>query len=412
MRFLWDLPVSWILLPIKILAVIPFYLIIQVRNFSKKKNNRYWKDGASPVRNHWDIVLDLMSKSPIIKTTSHSLYVNRAPITRKLDGQNHETAHQCMRQGLWVNLSNRISGKANHSEVLALEAHFNFELSRGYKISQDGKLSEFNFDNVSGDMLAGWCMGYLGAKADLAYSTIRLAEHLVRYKGLLSNGKISTKANFKPGFQFEKSVSPLPVGAQNLTYLAVLKCALDAYKGYGKLDREILKLNSCWRIKIEYWLRFYVYLDFLTVLMPTVSIWFKRAYNNDNCCMQFAYVCGSLSSGFEKKIYQASILYTWSLSWPWLNGFFSGMAKDLTGLISDSYMKRCQKYAEDFDGIVTGGKFIASKKPAKYWPIDPWDLAFDEFVCDEAQEYDRFAGKRQYRSTIGQVANLVYSNIK
>lgn len=409
MRMIWDLPLSWLLLPLKLILVVPFYILQQIRNLIKKKNPKYWGKEVSPIRNYWDVLIDQLKASPVYEDESISLYTLCVPINSKPSGDNHHTAHQCMRQGLWVNLMSRFRGGAKDKEIIALEKHWhNGELARGYSIDKFGKY-HFNHDEVSGDMLAGFVLGYVSEPKKLAYTMIKIGEHLVKNKGLLSMGRVSKRANFLPGWQFG-SETPMPVGAQNITYLVGLKCAIDAYSYYSKEDRKILGLNSYWTIKLEYLKRFYLYLDCLTILMPTVGVWFRRGYNNDNCCIHFAYVGTQVSSFIERLIYEISLIYTWSLAWPWLNGFHTGMAYEATGLITESYMNRCRAYAEDFIDIYTGTQYGPNNKvPAPYWPQDPEKRTFDEFLCDENQEYDRSTGKRKYRSTIGQIAQILWT---
>jgi hypothetical protein len=253
-------------------------------------------------------------------------------------------------------------------------------------------------------MLIGLCFGYAHAEKYMAKDTrlIPLLYDLAQRQVLTTEGVPSHIANFKPGAQ--KSDTPIPVGAQTVCYLAALKVGIDALqrKPPGKVRDFMLQ-----EMKKKYWIRFWLYGAFIDVMMPTAGIWFKRGYNNDNVVIQALYVCHKYEGPINRLFYKIGIIWVWSLSWPWLNGFFTGLLDETTGLVPRFYLHKCQRYANSFKNVVNSKK-VTKRKTAWSWPVETDSTNVGEFFPDEDQERQKF-GRDQYQSTLGQLANMVWT---
>ena len=124
-----------------------------------------------------------------------------------------------------------------------------------------------------------------------------------------------------------------------------------------------------------------------------------------------AYVLWELAdSWFERLVYRISIAYTWSLSWVWLNGFFSGIMDEVNGLPQE-YMDRCLVYALDcgkFDyAMVDTGK---TQEPLNY-PIEPRARQMGEFLPEQPQDFIYLqTDTPSYHSTLGQLMMILWSS--
>jgi hypothetical protein len=333
------------------------------------------------------------------------LYPLRISFGTKPTGFNHNLDHMASRQGVWVALLSEL-GLVEESRCAANVLRScvkNMELSRGYHIVS-GIPQNHSTQPVSGDMLIGFCLGYLYEPQAMAPEMIAIGWNLLEHKGLTTNGVVSKVANFKPGIN--TSSAPVPVGAQDITYLCGLRCAMDASSRYGGGKENSLLYKN---LRKKYWLRFWLYGGFITCLFPTAGTWFKRGYNNDNVVLQSGFILRRLvSNWFERLVFTCSIIFTWSLSWPWLNSFFTGICKSATAgyIPGRRYCLRAARYAVDFR-TVFASMHQENKAKAPYWPVDPDRINPGEFLCDEDQETMRW-GRVRYHSTLGQLANLAF----
>jgi len=414
-RWIWDIPLSWILMFIYIPLVLIIALVQHVRNFTFKKNSKYWFKGIRfPSRDYRDVLYDLYYHSPIYKENGHHLYVCRVPFDLKPDGMNHNTDHSALRHGTYLAIMKKI-GVVTESMVRSQNSHYNAssdEFHRGYYVKEDGTIDHQSFNPVSGDCVVGHCFAYSHHRDDMELDMASIAYHCIKNQGLKTNGVISSVANFLPAIQGKPSETPVVVGAQNITYLAVVRCGMDAIK---RLSPEMIRfrgLPSYRYFAWNYYKRLIIYGGFLSIMFPTVGVWWRRSYNNDVICMMSAYVLHKLSSNrLEKILYGISGFYIWSLSWPWLNGFFSGLLREMLGKFpTETYMNRCLLWAIDLAEVKYGN--IGPKEKSKEWPIDPTRLEFDEFAPERSHE-DQYSDPSKvqyiYRDNVGQLAMLVWS---
>lgn len=409
MRMLWDLPLTWLLMPVKILALLLLWTVQQARNFYVPKNPRYWNQTTDPYTDTdlAEAAARLYGRAPVHVEDYINLYALRISPGIKPTGFNHNTDHMASRQGVWVGVLQELgfATPSKHAANVLRRCVHGMELFRGYHIVS-GKPRNYNQQPVSGDMLIGFCMGYLYHPERMAPEMIALGWNLLEHKGLTNHGTISKRANFRPGIN--RSVAPVPVGAQDITYLCGLRCALHAAEKYGAVTNETNLLTKS--LRREYRIRFWLYGGFLTCLMPTAGIWFKRGYNNDNVCIESGFILRQLvSNWFERTTFTCSVLWCWSLSWPWLNGYFTGLCMAATKgkAPGADYCRRAGRYAVDFSNTFTS-VYISKESPAPYWPLDVTMRNAGEFLCDEDQEVARKAGGPKYQSVLGQLADIAY----
>ena len=411
---MWDIPVTWILMFIYIPLLWLIALVQHVRNFLFKKNKKYWFKGIRyPSRDYRDVLYELFHHIPLYKENGHQLYVCRVPFHEKPNGMNHNSDHSALRHGIYLSLMKKI-GVVTESMARSQNAHYDAskdEFHRGYYIKEDGTIEHHSYNPVSGDCVVGHCFAYVNHKDDMELDMASIAYHCIKNQGLKTNGIVSSVANFLPGIQ-SKSETPVTVGAQHITYLAVVRSGMDAIKRLPEEMRRFRGLPSYRYFAWHYYKRLILYGCFISVMFPTVGVWWRREYNNDVICMMSAYILHKLSSNrLEKLIYGISGFYIWSLSWPWLNGFFSGLLREmLIKFPSDSYMNRCLLWAIDLSEVKFGN--IGPKEKSKEWPIDPDRLEFDEFSPERSHENqysDLSKVQYIYRDNIGQLATLVWS---
>ena len=364
---------------------------------SKSKNKQFWTKS-----NDIDLsgaIEPLYDKSPIYESSINRLYCLRVPLGRRANAICHNRDHQCARQGVFAANLARLGIKDN-KHFMSLKHHvLKDELRRGYLFASAEMPHMYSEQPVSGDMLVGFCFGYIHGPHVMHTAMLNMTERLRHFKGLLTCGQMSPVANFNPGVN--NSECPIPVGAQELTYLAGIKCGLHAAKALHQ-DEHVM------RFKREYLIRFWLYGSWILCLMPTAGIWFKRGYNNDNVSIQAAYVLYKLADNwFERLVYKISLLNIWSLSWPWLNGFFSALVKGAWGVFPfKSYMIKCKQYAWSLKQIDYSIS-INRRMKANVWPVDPDKTNMGEFFCDEDQYEIRY-GTPDYYSTLGQLTNLIW----
>ena len=398
MRILWDLPLTWLLLPFQLIIIFLLQLLQLMRNVLHKKSKYYYETQPIDQSKLMEAANKLYDESPIYLSKLHDLYSLRIFMGQKPDGYRHDTDHMCARQGIWVAITNRLmydNSRAAHTLGKCIDKDKQ-ELSRGYRVQDDLPI-EYNDIDISGDMLVGLCFGYVHAKQKMNCVLAWIGQHLLNHGGLLTKGHMSIYADFRPFINSARD--PVVLGAQNLTYLCALRCAIEDANanGFDVLAKDL---------KRAYWVRFIVYGGFLSVLFPTVGIWFKRGYNNDNVCMQAAYCLRRLSTTtLEKFVYTFAMYDIWLLSYPWLNGFFTGLLKQVAW-VSNKYINRCKNYAYAHLNQIAS-KQVSKQYKAKAWPVDPYYRNMGEFVCDEDQEFER-DGTYQYRSTLGQLAQIVW----
>lgn len=417
LRTLWDLPVTWLLMPLKLSVIILLGAFQQFRNVIFPKHPKFWAKEFYPTADASLISFaqKLFIDSPVYDHAAlGTLYALRIPVGQEPDGSNHNWDHLAARQGVFISCLtkhgiNPLNAARALQKCVAYNTQGSHELRRGWKLVRPNQdLVTLSTQPVSGDMLVGFCFGFLHAPEELLMPMSLIGSSMFRNRGLTTEGQVSSVGNFLPGIQFKNSETPIPVGAQTATYLCGLKSAIEAFRVFEHMAKMPYPAKRL--LQIEYWKRLILYGGFLEVMFPTAGIFFKRGYNNDNVTMQALWCLHHLSTTrFERTVYKIGMFWVWALSWPWLNGFFSGLLRDATKgqFPSKKYMERCQNYAMHCSSQAHDTA-IRSSEWADYWPIDIQDRNLGEFSPDEDQE-KKHQGDPQFRSTLGNLANLLWS---
>ena len=203
-------------------------------------------------------------------------------------------------------------GSVNQDMVLGQNLHYDpclDEFHRGYYIKKDGIIDRQSFNPVSGDCVVGHCFAYVHQIEGMELEMASIAHHCIKNQGLKTAGVVSSVANFLPGIQGKPSETPVTVGAQHITYLTVVRCGMDAVKRLSPEMRRFRGIPSYGYFAWHYYKRLFIYGAFLSVMFPTVGVWWRRSYNNDVICMMAAYVLHKLSSNRLEKLIYASDVY-------------------------------------------------------------------------------------------------------
>jgi hypothetical protein len=204
----------------------------------------------------------------------------------------------------------------------------------------------------------------------------------------------SVRGNLQPGLE--------TVGAQALTLLSALrvaekKCrnpfARDAYRkmlykyGYGVLS-----------------------------LIPTSFIPSARGYFNDSNCMAAAYTLAKLADSRAGRLFWGIPLFiTWSLSYKWYNGYFTGLLVDAIPELKpyfSNYMAKCWQYLHE-ESPRYFAQACALKKEPDFYPVHFNKQEQEQFHPDQAhlelvKEYDgQFLPTENTRSGLGWLAHAI-----
>lgn len=355
----------WLTLPIKLVAIggLGTYQII-----TKLKSKPRQTPSPAPLRVRREYFSHVFDALPVVRTTDEELYVNRVPLYSVPDGTNHNTDHQCSRQGTYAFIMTKLglrSEEIDNSMMLHIE---DGKLARGYKnhFLDDDKI--YNFENTSGDMLCGMSLGMLGAQSPHLKAKFRgLVENIVNSYDFgipeADGKKKSDRGMWQPGLE--------TVGAQALTLLAALRVAEKV------CDSKIAGL--------AYKKMLLLYGYGVLSLFPTAYIDKQRGYFNDHNCLMAVYVLSKLSSNIlGRSFWKIPMTYTWLLSRHWYNGYFTGLVRDCyPSLISKSYIENCQSYLnQEVPRTWTAevGNVEGGETPARY------NLQYeDEFYPDVKQ---------------------------
>jgi hypothetical protein len=295
---------------------------------------------------------EVFNNLPILKTTELESYVNRVPYFAYPNGYNHNSDHHTSRHSTYQFLMNKLSlnnDKIQKATNMFMQGKW---LCRGFSWNPFEQQIDYNVNTVSGDMLCGLNLAIMtnngpnenfdhlivgiiendyslleGAsprsKTDPGYDLYQDLLKQVGYRTEAVRMK-SSRGMWQPGLE--------TVGAQALTILAALRVA--EVKNYnreaGKAYRKLL----------------YKYGYGLLSLFPTAYIDKQRGYFNDHNCLISLYVLSKYSkSKLGKLFWMIPMLYTWSLSKHWYNGYFTGLVKECyPNLIGDKYIQKCINY--------------------------------------------------------------------
>lgn len=315
----------WLTLPLKLLAIGGLGTYQILAKLSTKNRAVPEVPGMNRKRVFFKHAFNNM---PVYKTENEELYVNRVPFWTAPDGTNHNTDHQCSRQGTYTFIMEKLGLRNfNTDNSMRLHVTYNGWLARGYKNHHLDTDRMWNRENVSGDMLCGMNMAVLNnTMPQLKQYYVNMVEYIIYHDyGLLETGAKtkSDRAMWQPGIE--------TVGAQALTLLASLRLAEK--NGSTKAGKEYRKM-------------LYMYGYGLLSLFPTAYIDTQRGYFNDHNCLMSLYVLSKSSSNVLGKIFWAlPMVYVFLLSRHWYNGYFTGLVRDCyPGLISKEYVEKCQAY--------------------------------------------------------------------
>lgn len=404
--------IHWITLPIKLALIggLGITQIILKSIFTKKR----------PVANiKIDLYLQkdlkrIMQTLPVLKGYESELYVNRVRVTEVPNGHNHNTDHQCSRQGTYVFLKRKLGLNVDEAENSLAMHMWRKWLKRGFKQNPVGETVD-NIQNTSGDMLIGLCLGMLDSTHpglrdgyyELIHSIIdndfALLAHDIpdknepgydmymrKYEACGENPNLvdmkSYKGRWEPGLDI--------VGAQALTLLAALRIgdkvvgAQDAKKMY----QVVLK-------KYGYG---------LLSLFPTAYIDSKRGYFNDHNCMVALYILSKLAdTKFEKFIFKFAMRYVHALSRHWYNGYFTGLLEDAyPGTVSQEYINKCKAYLYEEAPRTWGYDNGSVQQVEKLEPVKFNQIAEDEFAPDCGLNKSVVSGN-QVRTGLGFMAHAI-----
>lgn len=410
----------WLTIPIKLILIglLGIFGIIYNR-LAYKKRQPELRDMS--LKQKQDRLKRIIKSLPVVQNDQFDLYLPRNKMTDVLNGGNHNSDHQCLRQGLYVMLMSKL-GKRTFQMDNALTQFISDGrfLLRGYKFDYATQKFVNNAQSTSGDMLLGLCLGMLDTDLtnssqdfliesydqlissiiDNDYSLIEMErpkdapyneiydEELKRLQNRKEDVRIkSSRGMWQPGLE--------TVGAQALTILAALKVGAKKVK-----NREAEK---------EYWKLFYKQGYALLSLLPTAYLSHRRGYFNDSNCINALYVLLKLAdTRVEKFVYKFALRYVFNLSKSWYNPYFTGLVKEVApGLVGDKYLKEVREYLYEEDpAIYTMDNAVAIK--TKLVPVPLSLLNSSEFPYESKQDnYITIGTGTPVRTGLGNLAAMV-----
>lgn len=390
---------NWLTIPIKLLLIglLGVFGIIY-NKVAYKKRKPELRDFS--LKNKQDRLKRILKTLPVVQNDQFDLYLPRNKIADILNGANHNTDHQCLRQGLYTMLMSKL-GKRTFQMDNALTQFISDGrfLLRGYKWDFETKKFINNAQSVSGDMLLGLCLGMLDTDQtnpaqdfliesydqlissiiENDYSLIEMErpkdspytelydEQLKELKNRKEDVKLkSSRAMWQPGLE--------TVGAQALTILAALKVGSKKVK-----NRDAEK---------EYWNLFFKQGYSLLSLLPTAYVPNRRGYFNDSNCINALYILLRLAdTTLERMVYKFALRYVYNLSKSWYNPYFTGFVKEVApDLVSDKYLSDIREYLYEEDSSLYALDEATSLK-TKLVPIPLSLLSYSEFPYESNQEY-------------------------
>lgn len=377
----------WITLPIKLILIgsLGLYQIIHKTLTSKKRIPTTDIPSIEKKRKYFNKILNSL---PILRTNEFESYVNRVPYYSMPDGCNHNPDHQTSRHSTYYFLMNKL-GLTNEKMKIATRMFMQGKwLIRGFtKMPYENKV-EYNVGSVSGDMLCGLNLAVM-SEDDLNENFDHIIASIIENDYALLEGRQpeigdpgaelysklfaqndyrmervpmkSSRGMWQPGIE--------TVGAQALTILAALRVA-EVKNRNREAGREYRKL--LWKYGYG-----------LLSIFPTAYTDKSRGYFNDHNCMIALYVLSKLSkSRWGKLFWKIPMIYVWSLSKHWYNGYFTGLLKECyPESVSTEYINTCLTYLYEFEP----DSFAYTDTIETISPVIPVtyaDLNADEFSPD------------------------------
>ena len=131
----------------------------------------------------------------------------------------------------------------------------------------------------------------------------------------------------------------------------------------------------------------YLYGYGLLSLIPTTFSVEKRNYSNDHNCLVAAYILAQQSTGLSKLYWFCIMLYVWSLSYKWCNGYFTGMIMDICPIFTKKYVQRCKDYLyEETPNDYAKSIYWNPWNDCKLYPMKINEMNQGEFLADEVHQ--------------------------
>jgi hypothetical protein len=373
----------WITLPIKliIIGLLGIYGILYNKFTYKTKS---FPDISLETKKLY--TKKIFGFMPTFNNDWYNLYLARQPYYAPVNGINHVTDHQCLRQGQYTFMLNNFK-QDDHKADFALHQHLSGNwLLRGYKWNFNDSQLVLNANSTSGDMLLGLSLRMLTSNDSILKEKYeQLVSNIIEFDYSLLEGsepsdspasdlwnklfkqsderieKIrmkSTRGMWQPGLE--------TVGAQALTVLAAIRIA-DKKLGNKDARKEYKKL-------------LYAYGYGLLSLVPTAYIPNSRGYFNDSNCLHALYILSQLSdSRLGRLFWKLPMVYVWLLSHSWLNPYFTGLLeKAHPGTVSKTYIDQCQNYLFSTEPA-TAVYNQDQAEQVKAVPVNPNLIVYDEF---------------------------------
>ncbi len=377
----------WITLPIKLLLIggLGLYQIIHKKLTVKNRVPLTDVPSIELKRRYFRKVLNAL---PLLKTTELECYVNRVPYYSIPNGYNHNPDHQCSRHGTYMFLMKKLD-LDNEKMRTALQMHMQGKwLCRGFIKNPYESIVNYNVGTVSGDMLCGLNLGIatetipnenfdilISSIIDNDYALLEGKQPDVGDPGHDLYAKLFKENNYRMEKVSMKSSRGMwqpgleTVGAQALTILASLRLA-EIKNGNREAGREYRKL--LWKYGYG-----------LLSMFPTAYTDNRRGYFNDhNCLIALWILSKSSKTKLGKLFWKIPMLYVWSLSKHWYNGYFTGLVKDCyPESISQEYIDTCLTYLYEKEPNEYSFTDI-TEETTKSVPVTYNQLNADEFSPD------------------------------
>lgn len=390
----WQLArflLHWGTLPLKLSVIGTLGMLMIVRNMLQKKRSiEEMPSTLTRCLQFKSVYLNL----PVYENQYLKLYVNRVPENKQPNGRNHNDDHQGARHGTYAFLMSKLgvlSEKIDNATRLHLQKQYG--AVRGYKYDMANNLV-FNAVDTSGDQLLGLCLAVQSSKDERVWDAYEEAilgiienDYALRSKDGQSK---SDRAMWQPGLE--------TVGAQALTILAAL--SVGAKLGNKEAKKAYKKL--IWKYGYG-----------LLSLFPTAFIPKQRGYFNDHNCMIACYILASNSTGIAKKFWSLIMLYVWSLSYNWCNGYFTGLLNEVQPTwVSKKYLERCKSYMFEEEPNMFAYDGYTDGKVTEGYPVKFNEMNQGEFWPDEEHVIALNGSKSKTKSGLGWAASAIMLDIE
>lgn len=404
----------WITLPVKLLLIGGLGLF-QILHKKYTVKNRVPTTGLPSIETKRKYFNKILSALPLLKTTELESYVNRVPYYSLPNGYNHNPDHQTSRHGTYYFLMNRLERTNEKMKVATRMLMQGKWLVRGFIKNPYQDKVDYNVGSVSGDMLCGLNLAIM-AEGEPNENFDHIITAIIENDYALLEGRQPEEGD--PGFELyakllkqnDYRMERVPmksargmwqpgletVGAQALTVLAALRVA-EVKNGNREAGREYRKL--LWKYGYG-----------LLSMFPTAYTDSSRGYFNDHNCMIALYALSKLSkSKLGRLFWKIPMVYVWTLSKHWYNGYFTGLLRDCyPESVSKEYVNLCKTYLyENEPDDFAYSDAVESITPMV--PVTYAQLNADEFSPDI--RHDKVSipavGSSKYKTGLGFIASAI-----